>query len=313
MTDIKKLIQAMDAIESKKALTESAIAECDAGMAAPPIENTGSPVTVSVNFNASGKNNVADLLDMLKNAGLQPEGPAPAAAMPMRMDIEKFRDVVDSGDQPSPMVQAIQKSGIEEWERDPGIEDAERDDSLESAISMAVPNYKFTPVDHDTAMKIASAASKKSNSGAPMDYDNSDAFYDYLERRGLVKGGEMEEWANEPNEEYSDHKLMTKDLSGGINRPKKMYKPAAKGDNPMAVESIKDRLFKALHEKKSKPDFLDMDKDGNKKEPMKKAVADKKKVKEAAKPDFLDMDKDGNKKEPMKKAVKDKKKNPFKK
>jgi hypothetical protein len=34
---------------------------------------------------------------------------------------------------------------------------------------------------------------------------------------------------------------------------------------------------------------------------------------EGAKPDFLDMDKDGNKKEPMKKAVADKKKNPFKK
>ena len=66
--------------------------------------------------------------------------------------------------------------------------------------------------------------------------------------------------------------------------------------------------------KKAKPDFLDMDKDGNKKEPMKKAVGDKKKnpfgnkkVKEGAKPDFLDMDKDGDKKEPMKKAVKDKK------
>jgi hypothetical protein len=36
-----------------------------------------------------------------------------------------------------------------------------------------------------------------------------------------------------------------------------------------------------------------------------------KKVKEGAKPDFLDMDKDGNKKEPMKKAVADKKKKPF--
>jgi ribose 1,5-bisphosphokinase PhnN len=105
---------------------------------------------------------------------------------------------------------------------------------------------------------------------------------------------------------------MTKDLSGGINRPKKMYKPAAKGDNPMAVESIKDRLYRALSEKKAKPDFLDMDKDGNKKEPMKKAIADKK-VKEAAKPDFLDMDNDGNKKEPMKKAIADKKKHPFKK
>ncbi len=34
-------------------------------------------------------------------------------------------------------------------------------------------------------------------------------------------------------------------------------------------------------------------------------------LKEASKPDFLDMDKDGDKKEPMKKAVADKKKNPF--
>jgi hypothetical protein len=34
-------------------------------------------------------------------------------------------------------------------------------------------------------------------------------------------------------------------------------------------------------------------------------------VKEAAKPDFLDMDKDGNKKETMKKAIADKKKKPF--
>jgi len=67
--------------------------------------------------------------------------------------------------------------------------------------------------------------------------------------------------------------------------------------------------------KSAKPDFLDLDKDGNKKEPMKKAAADKakapvKKVAEAkkAKPDFLDLDKDGNKKEPMKKAAADKKK-----
>lgn len=36
-----------------------------------------------------------------------------------------------------------------------------------------------------------------------------------------------------------------------------------------------------------------------------------KELDEGAKPDFLDMDKDGNKKEPMKKAVADKKKNPF--
>ena len=45
----------------------------------------------------------------------------------------------------------------------------------------------------------------------------------------------------------------------------------------------------------------------------KKGVRDIKHVKKAkgSKPDFLDMDKDGDKKEPMKKAVADKKKNPF--
>ena len=167
---------------------------------------------------------------------------------------------------------------------------------------------------------------------------------------------EVEEWDNEPEEKYSDHDMMLNKLSGGINGKKQMYKPAAKGDNPMAVEEegrlspdflkaldlkfgskpslspkteinlrkemvklgpkevmqlakaniphvsdaaqhelnnrrarglkghdesmameMKARLEKALAEKKNaKPDFLDMDKDGDKKEPMKKAVADKK-------------------------------------
>jgi hypothetical protein len=99
-----------------------------------------------------------------------------------------------------------------------------------------------------------------------------------------MDSAEMEEegFSNSPDEKYSDTEYMTKDLSGGINGQKKMHRPAAKGDNPMAVESIKERLWAALSEKKSKPDFLDVDKDGNKKEPMKKALADKKdkKVKE---------------------------------
>lgn len=88
---------------------------------------------------------------------------------------------------------------------------------------------------------------------------------------------EIKDWDNAPEEKHADHNTMIKDLSGGLNREKQMFKPAAKGDNPMAVESIKQRLLVALSEKKAKPDFLDMDKDGDKKEPMKKAVADKKK------------------------------------
>ena len=83
--------------------------------------------------------------------------------------------------------------------------------------------------------------------------------------------------------------------------------------NKKGMLDNKNKKSEVEEAKKVKPDFLDMDKDGNKKEPMKKAVADKKKnpfnnkkTNEAAKPDFLDMDKDGNKKETMKKAIKDK-------
>jgi hypothetical protein len=58
-----------------------------------------------------------------------------------------------------------------------------------------------------------------------------------------------EEWDNSPQEDYRDHKHMTKDLSGGLNREKKAYAKAQDGDNPMAVESIKDQLIQALEEK----------------------------------------------------------------
>jgi hypothetical protein len=78
----------------------------------------------------------------------------------------------------------------------------------------------------------------------------------------------------------------------------------ARGSITEAVRSLEAK-FQTFKES-AKPDFLDVDKDGDKAEPFKKAVKDKKQVEEAAKPDFLDMDKDGDKKEPMKKAVKDK-------
>lgn len=60
-----------------------------------------------------------------------------------------------------------------------------------------------------------------------------------------MDGGDMElkgadekatEWANSPDEQYMDHNYMTQDLAGGINRSKSQHKPAADGDNPMAVE-----------------------------------------------------------------------------
>jgi len=95
---------------------------------------------------------------------------------------------------------------------------------------------------------------------------------------------------------------VTKTKTGLVHKAGNNYsgKAAEKEDKKKKDESIEEasdkktaaqEKFKAMIAKKK----------GEKKE----------EVKEAAKPDFLDIDKDGDKKEPMKKAVADKKKNPF--
>jgi hypothetical protein len=145
---------------------------------------------MNVSLNARGKDHVEDLMDIVKkaNIGDEPEMDMPAGNM--RMDIEKFRDIVDG---PKP------------------------------------------DMDMDMEPKMG---------GCGEDVDEA-------------------EWDNSPDEEYRDTKYMTKDLAGAL----RVKDPA--------LEDIKAQLWAALNEKKAKPDFLDMDKDGNKKEPMKKAIKDK--------------------------------------
>lgn len=63
----------------------------------PPVDR-GQPVSMNVSLNASGKEHVEDLISMMKNAGLgnaKEVGPSDMPAMPMRLDIERLRDVVD--------------------------------------------------------------------------------------------------------------------------------------------------------------------------------------------------------------------------
>lgn len=65
-------------------------------MAPPaPEMDKGNPVTVNVNMNASGKEHVADLLDMMKNAGLGGAEPVSAKMLSPRMDMERLSDIVD--------------------------------------------------------------------------------------------------------------------------------------------------------------------------------------------------------------------------
>lgn len=179
---IKNILQYIDSVESKKTLTES-VDECASPMPSSSMAPQGSPVSMNISLNASGKEHVEDLISMMKHAGLDAK-PEPIKSLPMRMDMEKFKGIVDKPDSPC--------------------------------------------------------------------------------------GMSMEDYDNEPEEVYGDHNQLTKDLAGGLNKSKKMFKPSATGDNPMSVdltaeqveraeleETIKQRLYRELHESEKKVDELD--------------------------------------------------------
>ena len=180
-------------------IEECGMTEMPGEMPPAPMDQ-GNPVTVNVNMNASGKDNVADLLKMMQHAGLGDAEPVSAKTLAPRLDMERLRGIVDGPEMDEP------------------------------------------------AMKLPAPESDME---------------------------EDEGYANAPDEEYGDIEDVT--ASGDdLHKSKKGYKAAAGGDNPMSFEDeIKERLMAALDEKKAKPDFLDVDKDGDKEEPMKKAIKDK--------------------------------------
>jgi hypothetical protein len=211
---MKKLIESVD---------ECMATEGPMGMpSAPPMppEDKGNPVTVNVSMNASGKEHVADLLDMMKNAGLGDSEEVSAKTLSPRMDMEKFRSIIDS--------------------------DPEADEDVD----------EITKAQEKLPAKLVKAIKDKE-----------------------AEDGDVDEWANSaPGEEASDRGHMgdyEDNIHDGSDLHRKKDRKAIRTVNP-ALESIKEDLYKMLAEKKAKPDFLDMDKDGDKKEPMKKAAKDKK-------------------------------------
>jgi hypothetical protein len=78
---------------------------------------------------------------------------------------------------------------------------------------------------------------------------------DIMQLAGYTNYAErIEEYANEPDEDYSDTEDQLIGLSGGLNGPKNMHTPAAGGDNPMDKEALKT-VEESLY--KSYKDFLE--------------------------------------------------------
>lgn len=80
-------------MEMKKIL--ESLQECGGMMPQEPMQQ-GTPVSMNISLNASGKEHVEDLINMMKNAGLGQAREVGIDMMPMRQDMERLRDIVDT-------------------------------------------------------------------------------------------------------------------------------------------------------------------------------------------------------------------------
>ena len=235
-----------------------------------PQEDRGTPVSMNVSLNASGKEHVEDLINMMKNAGMggaKEVEPMDMPAMPIRMDMERLRDIVDEPEMET-IDEAADEDALRAWYEkynkyqsadvkkladgmfkmfmDSGVDlDAVEGNEYEKLVAKFGDEVEGDALSHLDKMPITGAMFDEFEKimGEPASEESAEKAVAML---GLDEG-----YDNEPDEQYDDHETMINDLSGGINRKKKAYAAAQDGDNAMSVEaSIKEQLLQALSKKK---------------------------------------------------------------
>ena len=125
-------------------------------MGAPEMDK-GNPVTMNVSMNASGKEHVEDLIDMMKNAGMDAKEVSPDH-MPMRMDMERLRDLVDEpGDEdPNEELEPVDEIDTEEgYDNEPDARYGDTHDAIPDGNDLNRKKKAYAATqDGDNAMAV---------------------------------------------------------------------------------------------------------------------------------------------------------------
>ena len=201
--DMKKILESFDAVEA-----------CGDPMPAPmpAPEDKGQPVSMNINLNATGKDNVEELMGLIKAAT---GADAPKAPMPMPMPEPKMGPPGE-GEEMSKL-----KAIIAPEDEDMG--EGRYDGPNSSCCDAPIKNY-------ENGMGICSDCGDHASPHEDEEDVDEDCY------------------ANEPEEDYKDTQYMTHDLAGGLNKEKKSYPKAADGDNPMALETKLKRELAKMYE-----------------------------------------------------------------
>jgi len=268
--DFNKLFgRIRDIDQGKTPVTESSIVEC--GMPMNNIPSTP-PVSMSVNLNAQGIDQIKSLLDLMHKAESPlAAGPVGSPAMPQAPMPTVTPMGVPGGAMSMPAL-SLDEPGF-------GGEPEGGMDPLDALVKKAgISMAPKAPADD---------AGEKSPMGSKDVAPKGDMKKVADEVRGMAdtladenQDGGFGGATTKPEEKYGDVSSVTATGNDLASKGKEAPKVNG-GGNPMeSIRAQLDARYKEIKESKSKPDFLDMDKDGDKKEPMKKAVKDKK-IKEA--------------------------------
>ena len=179
---------------------------------------------------------------------------------------EDIKMTADTPQEANMLMQILQMAGIKPM-------------GAEMPSAMTMPSDQMDPGEMNKKMDV------------PTDGDEMAKFRNMVTAPDEEKAEET--FANSIDGEKDEPKTMDTDellnvQSGGLNRQKQQVRKEYPGDNPLAVKedtiseqdlanSLRTQYesFKQAYQEAAKPDYIDLDKDGNKTEPMKKAAKDK--------------------------------------
>ena len=190
------------------------------------VSQTVKEASMNISMNGTDSKEVADLVDILKNAGVEKPEELAMKNMPT-MSLSGPNSPLNKG-----------PIGIDSFDGGP------MDDTPRS--SMGKPSSgPFDGGPMDDTPRSSMGMDKPAAMGKDKDSKPCGVCGGMHEEYDAI----VAEWDNSPDPAYSDVDYMINDLAGGINRPKKSFAPVNGGDNPMKL-SVKETLQKALKETK---------------------------------------------------------------
>lgn len=222
-------------------VTEASVEECGEpmGMTPPAAEHT-TPPSMSVNLNAQGMDDIAELMKLITK--VNPDMEKPAGGLP---------SLVPLGPSITPSLPPLKMLPDLDADNDkmPGGE-MDKDDSPVASIQKAMGD-----VDGDGDHDMDDHDAEKDQEDEATDPDSGDDDDDQKE----ASPAGFNQASTSPDPEFQDADFMLNKLAGGLNRPKTMHKHGyQQGDNPMAMNdsdlraSIRAELLTRLAEAKAK-------------------------------------------------------------